>query len=159
MNRMNSKIQVALSYEDLYNAYTKNDNNHQYILDIETGELFSDLDNVKSEEEQDEIYEMLCEDPDGRYRSLPFMLIHDQRYQVKMEFIDAIENNDLRSRLFETTRVKKGHKQFLKVLGRAGELEQWNRYVKKYWSLDLKEWLEEEEIEIIDTGSRDIPVD
>ncbi len=138
---MEGKRRLPVDLEELCQALEDGSYEHQYYLDLKTGEilLLSDYADTK---EAEELREHLEEEPD-RYEAIPRMG-SDEAYQDMEEFTGRVEDGRLRELLEVAIDGKGAFRRFKDVLARFPEKrEEWFRFKEERLMSRAREWLED----------------
>lgn len=142
-----SKIKIIES--DLIDLLDDNSQFRTGYLDRQTGEiliLFEDDGDISCVPGQEEIAEMIEEDPDRYLRIEP--LESFEAFRIMEDFVASLPEGENRNLLGKVLSWKKPFFNFKQALGDMGDLsDQWFRFQKEELRRFALKWLEYEEID------------
>jgi len=144
---MEGKKTLKIDLDELCSAIEDSSYEHDYYLDLETGEILfiSDMDN----EESDKLRDKIDEHPE-RYESIPRADPHEE-YEDMEDFIAAVKNEHLAELLEVATNGKGAFRRFKDVLlGYPDERERWFQFRDDRAQERALEWLDGIDVVLIE---------
>lgn len=139
------KVKANLS--ELTDAFDNCRIGYEYYLDLETGELLIVSDEFMGTDETEEIYERMEDEP-KRYLSIPTGSSREG-YQDMVAFAESLEDGNLKDKLWIALNGRGAFRRFKDVLLSYPEKrEEWFRFKDERLEKRVREWLEENEIEL-----------
>ncbi|MFQ6052154.1 MAG: UPF0158 family protein [Candidatus Hydrothermarchaeota archaeon] len=140
------KVKANLS--ELMDAFDDCRIGDEFYLDVKTGELLRVSDEFMETDETEKIYERLDSEPE-RYLSIPTEGSREG-YQDMVAFTESLEDENLKEKLWIALDGKGAFRRFKDVLLSYPEKrEEWFRFKDERLEKRVREWLEENEIELI----------
>jgi len=140
------KVKANLS--ELMEAFEDCRIGDEFYLDVKTGELLRVSDEFMETEETEKIYERLDEEPE-RYLSIPTESSREG-YQDMVAFTESLEDENLKEKLWIALNGRGAFRRFKDVLLSYPEKrEEWFKFQDERLEKRVREWLEENEIELI----------
>jgi hypothetical protein len=137
---------MTVSFSDIENAFFFVSSDQQFMhsayLCKETGEIFYTSEMGDSDELPDDI-----DDPD-KYITIPHKNELDLGKTLVIEFTTEYLPEEL-DRVYSIFRRKGAYSRFKNLLESKGVLEDWHEFENKRQTAALKEWCEENKIEIM----------
>lgn len=139
------KIKANLS--ELIDAFDDCCIGDEFYLDVKSGELLRVSDEFMETEETEEIYERLDDEPE-RYLSIPTESSREG-YQDMVAFAESLEDKNLKEKLWIALDGRGAFRRFKDVLlGYPEKREEWFEFQDERLERRVREWLEENEIEL-----------
>ncbi len=146
---MPEKIEVPADLEELCAAFEDSSMDNRYYLDLETGEVIFISDSYMDAEEKEELDETIDEWLGERYIWIPRMS-SDEGYEDMEDFIETVEDENLKEKLCIAINGRRAFRRFKDVLLRyPDERERWFKFQNARVIKRVREWLEDEGIEIV----------
>jgi hypothetical protein len=123
--------------DQLIDAYLDNYLEHQYYLDLQTGQVILDLDEAYSGEPG---IDWDDEENEERYLHVP-KINSDTGYYVMVQFAKRTES-DPEMKLFDALDGRKPFRRFKDVLSELDLWEEWDKFERKYSEEEIQAWLE-----------------
>lgn len=139
---ISEKIQVPADLEEICAAFEDSSIKHRYYLDLESGETLFISDFTETEEKIDEWFGEGC---------IPIPKISlDEGYEDMEDFIETVEDENLKEKLRTAIDGKGAFRRFKNVLLKyPEEKERWFKFQNSRVIERVKEWLEDEGIGIV----------
>lgn len=139
------KVKANLS--ELMDAFDDCRIGDEFYLDVKTGELLRVSDEFMERDETEKIYERLDSEPE-RYLSIPTESSREG-YQDMVAFTESLEDENLKEKLWIALDGKGAFRRFKDVLLNYPEKrEEWFKFQDERLEKRVREWLEENEIEL-----------
>jgi hypothetical protein len=140
------KVKANLS--DLMDAFDDCRIGDEFYLDVKTGELLRVSDEFMETDETEKIYERLDSEPE-RYLSIPTRSSREG-YQDMVAFSESLEDENLQEKLWIALNGRGAFRRFKDVLLSYPEKrEEWFKFKDERLKKCVREWLEENEIELV----------
>jgi len=140
------KVKANLS--ELTDAFDNCRIGYEYYLDLETGELLLVSDEFMDTDETEKAYERLDDEPE-RYLSIPTESSREG-YRDMVAFTEFLEDENLKEKLWIALNGRAAFRRFKDVLLDYPEKrEEWFKFKKERLEKRVREWLEENEMELI----------
>jgi hypothetical protein len=140
------KVKADLS--ELIDAFENCRVGYEYFLDLRTGEVFYISDEWMDSDEIEEIGKRLESEPE-RYLSIPTDSSREG-YQDMVAFTEEVEDENLKEKLWIALDGKGAFRRFKDVIaGYPDERERWFEFKENRVKQRVMEWLEENELELI----------
>ena len=140
------KVKANLS--ELTDAFDNCRIGYEYYLDLETGELLLVSDEFMDTDETEKAYERLDDEPE-RYLSIPTESSREG-YRDMVAFTEFLEDENLKEKLWIALNGRGAFRRFKDVLLDYPEKrEEWFKFKKERLEKRVREWLEENEMELI----------
>ena len=138
---MEGKKTLKIYLDELCSAMDDSSYEHDYYLDLETGEILLILDYMDDEESK-KLRDNIDEEPD-RYERIPKAESHEG-YEDMEDFIATVEDEHLAELLEVAINGKGAFRRFKDVLARhPEERERWFRFKDERMEQRALEWLED----------------
>ncbi len=145
--RSHKMRKIKTNLEELMLAFEECRLEHQYWLDLHTGELFFVSRISMLSDEIDEIYERIESEPD-RYLKIPEQSSHEG-YQDMVDFAETVEDENLKEKLYIALDGKGAFRRFKNVLYYyPEEREKWFKFKDERLKARVLEWLKENALEL-----------
>lgn len=137
---MEGKKTLKVDLDELYSAMEDSSYEHDYYLDLKTGEILFVSDYV-DDEESDKLKDKINEHPE-RYEQIPKAEPHEG-YKDMEDFIATMEDEQLAELLEVAIQGKGAFRRFKDVLARyPEEREMWFRFKDEKMEERALEWLD-----------------
>ncbi|TFE24720.1 UPF0158 family protein [Cohnella luojiensis] len=123
--------------DELIDAYLDNDFEHPYFLDLQTGEVILDMDEIYTGEPS---IDWEDEENEDRYVDVP-KIDSNEAYYVMMKFAKQTDS-DPKMKLFDALEGHKPFRRFKDTLTQLDIWEEWNRFERHYAEEEIKLWME-----------------
>lgn len=142
------KIQVHADLKEICIFFQDSSIEHRSYLDLKTGEIIQIFDDIMDPDENEFLDDKVDEGGE-RYIAIPNAKSHDG-YQDMEDFIETVNSEKLKEKLYNAITRKGAFKQFKDVLNSSPkERERWFKFKEEMVMGRVNEWLEKEGIEII----------
>lgn len=147
MFQLKDKIKVPVDLQDLCDAFEDYSLDHSYYLDLETGKIIF-ISEFMDTEEAEELNEKVEEGFGKRYISIPNES-PEEGYENMEEFIETVKDLNLKEKLCIALDGRGAFRKFKNLLiDYPKERERWFKFKDGRLMERVKEWLEEEGIEV-----------
>ncbi|MEX2752833.1 MAG: UPF0158 family protein [Candidatus Freyarchaeota archaeon] len=147
---MSGKIRVATDLGEICLAFEDASLENRYYLDLKTGDIIFVSDFMDSAEIE-EIEEKLDAELGKRYIAIP-KIEPSEGYEDMEDFIETVQDESLKEKLYIAIDGRGAFRRFKNVLcSYPEERERWFKFKNARVLERVKEWLDAEGIEIIDT--------
>jgi hypothetical protein len=138
---MEGKKTLKIYLDELCSAMDDSSYEHDYYLDLETGEILL-ISDYMDDEESKKLRDNIDEEPD-RYERIPKAESHEG-YEDMEDFIATVEDEHLAELLEVAINGKGAFRRFKDVLARySEERERWFRFKDERMEQRALEWLED----------------
>jgi len=138
---MEGKKTLKIYLDELCSAMDDSSYEHDYYLDLETGEILL-ISDYMDDEESKKLRDNIDEEPD-RYERIPKAESHEG-YEAMEDFIATVEDEHLAELLEVAINGKGAFRRFKDVLARhPEERERWFRFKDERMEQRALEWLED----------------
>ncbi|MBS3782214.1 MAG: hypothetical protein KGY66_08470 [Candidatus Thermoplasmatota archaeon] len=141
-----AKDQLEVDIDELCEAYEFSNFENSYYLDLDTGEVLLIVHHSGVAEQNRKNKKKIEQDDEGRYIKVPST---DSRegYRDMQDFIQTVDDKDLREKLRIAIDGKGAFRRFKDVLKRyPEERERWFEFKDERTRKRVLEWLERQEI-------------
>lgn len=135
--------------EELTEAYLDNNFEHPYFLDLQTGEVVLDLDEMYTGEPG---IDWDDEENEDRYVDIP-KIDSSEAFDVMMRFAKHTES-DPELELFDALEGRKPFRRFKDTLSELNIWDEWNKFERQYAEDQIKSWLERYELDYVELAER-----
>ena len=143
------KIQVPAHLKEICILFEDSSIEHRGYLDLKTGEIIQIFDDIMDRDEIEYLDDKVDEGLGKHYIAIPNAESYDG-YQDMEDFIETVNSEKIKDRLYKAITRKGAFKQFKDVLNSyPKERERWFKFKEEMVMGRVNEWLEEEGIEII----------
>jgi|GEM_PF-1511170 len=146
---MSEKIRVPVDLKEICNLFEDSSIEHRGYLDLKTGEIIQIFDDIMDPDEIEYLDDKVDEGFGKRYITIP-KVQSCESYQDMEDFIEAINSDKIKERLYKAITRKGAFRLFKDVLNSyPKERDRWFKFKDEMVMGRVNEWLDEEGIEII----------
>jgi hypothetical protein len=127
--------------DELIDAYLDNNFEHPYYLDLHTGEVILDMDEMYTGEPG---IDWDDEENEDKYICIP-KIDSNEAFRI-MENFSQSKQSDPKGKLFDALGGNKPFRRFKDMLYELNMWEEWNNYQNKYAEKEIQSWMEEAEL-------------
>jgi hypothetical protein len=124
-------------WDELIDAYMDNNEEHEYFLDLENGQLIFESSSYPS----DESIDWDSEDALEKYVSIP-QITSNEAFKVMEQFARQQTNENFSIQLFDALSKKKPFGRFKDAVNELDFKNDWYAYEKAHAKKEVKEWIE-----------------
>jgi hypothetical protein len=121
--------------DELIDVYLDNNYEHPYFLDLQTGQVILDMDEIYTGEPSID-----WEDEENKDRYVDVPKIDNEAYFVMVKFAKRTES-DPEMKLFDALEGHKPFRRFKDTLSQLDIWEEWNSFERQYAEEKIKSWM------------------